>query len=368
MTESKDWAYREATGPAWVSARSLAQERDELYGGKPTGDIYWSRHKEGHRLRMKHVLPKDGRVPHFSLINPGDEHLGGPGESLEHMLFKEAVASITHTRLSLGKFGDYHVQVTHAATEKEIPYAGGQYFTDVYLRFESPDSDLGMKWSGEVCIEILNTHAVEAEKMDNIIGLRVPMIEVPIPEELLYQYGGAQNTEERADAYRRRIKRMLESPNGFLKGIVLSDPSSAEYLERELADTKLALAAAQMQTATLQQGLASANSTIETLRAKGSEAASEVVRLRQREGVLTQQVAAHRVETSNLRSQLDAATFARENQTTELEAVRGRFGALQTQANGVVKKLRKTKATRNVAAWVAGLSLVALMVLLCLRA
>lgn len=312
-----EWAYRESTGRARVSAWSVAKERDERYRGEPTGLIYWSSHKEGFRKQLAHVYPRGG-IPFFRYINAADENEGGPGESLEHLLFKEAVASIAHTRLSLGRYGDHPIQVTHAETEKEIRHADGRYFADVYLRFES-ETDLGMKWSGEVYVEILNTHAVGAEKMDGIVGLRVPMVEVPIPDELLYQYGGAQTTDAREDAYRARIKRMLESPNGFLKGMVLSDPSSVEYLERELADTRLALAAASAHAEKLRQVNSTTEAENKALQAKDARSAFDIASLHDKAEVLKQQVAAHQSNATALRAQIADAGAAHERQIAAVQ-------------------------------------------------
>lgn len=312
-----EWAYREATGRARVSAWSVAKERDERYRGGSTGLIYWSSHKEGFRKQLAHVYPRDG-VPFFRYINAGDENEGGPGESLEHLLFKEAVASITHTRLSLGRYGDHPIRVTHAETEKEIRHAGGRYFADVYLRFES-ETDLGMKWSGEVYVEILNTHAVGAEKMDNVVDLRVPMVEVPIPDELLYQHGGAQTTDAREDAYRARIKRMLESPNGFLKGMVLSDPSSVEYLERELADARVALAAASAHAEKLRQTVANTEAANKALQAKDARGAVDISALDDEAEVLRQKVAAHQSSVTALRAQMANAETAHKNQIAAVQ-------------------------------------------------
>ncbi|MDP9123176.1 MAG: hypothetical protein M3N82_01000 [Pseudomonadota bacterium] len=236
-------------------------------------------------------------------------------------------------------------RVTHAETEKEIPHAGGRYFADVYLRFES-DTDLGFKWSGEVYVEILHTHAVQAEKMDDVGGLRVPMIEVPIREELLYQFPGEQTNDEREDAYRARIRRMLESPNGFLRGIVLSNPSSVEYLERELADSRQSHEVTQAQNA--------------MLLAQGAEAASAIASAKQREAQLSGQLAAQRSAAVDLRARLDAALLEKNTKAGELANLQKRFSDQQTQANAARQVLRKTKLCLNLGGWAAATLLVGL--------
>ncbi|RFP25989.1 hypothetical protein D0T26_01045 [Duganella sp. BJB489] len=227
---------------AMVSAYAIAKERDLFHRGDPTGKIYYSLHSPGRREPMSHVYRR-GTAPHFKFINPADEHVSGPGESLEHLLFKEAVSSISGTTLKLGKMGDHRVTVIHSEVEKEIKHTGAPRRADVYLRFESQTA-LGFKWGNEVYIEIRHTHAVEKEKLDIVKQLRLPMVEVTIHPNILYEYTGEQTTDEREAAYVKRIKNMLEGATGFLACEVLNNPSTAPYLEMELSHTqkKLTLA------------------------------------------------------------------------------------------------------------------------------
>ena len=60
------------------------------------------------------------------------------------------------------------------------------------------------------------------------------MVEVPIPDTILYEFDEETTTDEREAAYVSRIKKMLESTNGFLAGEVLNNPSTLEYMEQQL--------------------------------------------------------------------------------------------------------------------------------------
>src|SRR4051794_38295495 len=106
----KTRAYTDEFGKEKVTAWSVAKERDRYHRGEPTGKVYYSLHSPGRRKAMAHVYRND-RAPHFKFVNASDENSGGPGESLEHELFKVAVASITGTTLKLGKFGDHRITV-----------------------------------------------------------------------------------------------------------------------------------------------------------------------------------------------------------------------------------------------------------------
>jgi hypothetical protein len=228
----KTRAYLDQTGKNTVTAWSVAKERDRLYRGDSTGLTYYSTDPAGHRKPMAHVYRK-GCAPHFKYINAADEHSGGSGESLQHLLFKEAVASIGRTTLKLGKFGDYRITITAAEVERGIDHPESLRRSDVFLKFES-DTSLALKWGGVLYVEIRRSHAVDKDKLDIVRSLRLPMVEVPIPDNILYEFDEETTTDEREAAYVSRIKKMLEGPNGFLAGEVLNNPSTLEYLEKQL--------------------------------------------------------------------------------------------------------------------------------------
>lgn len=246
MSVSNPWAYAAPTGFERVTAWGVARERRDQYDGRSMGRTYYSPHKQGRRKPMEHVI-RDGK-PYFRYKNKADEQAAGTGESLAHRLFKEAIASIASTRLSLGKHAEHRIKITHAEIEKEIVHAGGSYFADVYLQFES-DDQLGLKWAGELYLEVHKAHLVPTDKIDEVRKLRVPMIEVTIPALFEYEHKDEHTTDTLEDQYRRKVKRVLEGENGFLAGKILSNPNSIEYLEAKLDEAQRARLVSEQRTA-----------------------------------------------------------------------------------------------------------------------
>ena len=160
----KTRAYLGQTDKNPVTAWAVAKERDRLHRGEPTGLTYYSTHRAGHRKPMAHVYRKDC-APHFKYVNAADEHSGGAGESLQHLLFKEAVASISSTTLKLGKFGNHRIAIVGGELEKGIDHPESLRRADVFFEFES-DTSLALKWGGELYLEIRRSHAVEKDKLD----------------------------------------------------------------------------------------------------------------------------------------------------------------------------------------------------------
>ncbi|EON10846.1 hypothetical protein [Pandoraea sp. SD6-2] len=255
---------------------------------------------------MAHVYPR-GDMPFFRYINSSDEHDGGAGESLEHLLFKEAISLVEKTRLSLGKFRDHSIRVTHAETEKEIRYSGGSYFADLYLRFEC-DSELSVKWSNEVYIEIHKTHLVDASKIDEVRRQRIPMVEITIPDSLLYEFGETGTTDEREEAYRQRIKRMLESDKGFLSAVVLSNPSSVEYLEAKLSEAMSTTRRAELTAKTAIDDVASLRLSKQRLAGDLQAAQAGVVSMRSEMVAANERANAQKGEAATLRMKLITLT------------------------------------------------------------
>lgn len=233
MGVKNPWAFVSETGHERVTAYGIWQRRLK-YDGRAIGEIFFSPHKPGRRKPMRHVR-RDG-TPHFAYMSASDEHAAGPGESLSHRLFKETIASLSGTRLVLnGGRGEEVITITSGEIEKEVVHADGSYFADAYVRFESK-GDLGLKWSGEVYVEIHKTHEVPREKIDVLRALRLPVVEIKVPEFAEYQHPDEKTTDELEEWHRQRLKRILEGSTGFLMAKVLSDPSSAEYLEKQLGE------------------------------------------------------------------------------------------------------------------------------------
>ncbi|MCE4369689.1 hypothetical protein [Xanthomonas hortorum] len=258
---AKTRAFTSQQGRQMVSAEQIARTRRLHYNGQPTGERYYSTHKPGQRRLVKHVLKGSG---FFAYIEGGGNASASDGESLNHILFKEALASLERVRLSLyrpttrqpKRWVEAVIRITSTQMEKPIERAGGApLFADVYLEFEDPDDvGLGMKWEGRLYLEIRHTHATEAAKQVALRDLGVPVVEVGIPDLFAYRVPDDETSDETEAAHRRRIKSILESEQGFLQGTVLSDPSSKAYLEvrnqalrQQTRQLRAALAAAQEQ-------------------------------------------------------------------------------------------------------------------------
>ena len=232
MSASKNWAYVTEFGFQRITAWAITQERGK-HGGKPLGRTYWSNDKPGQRKRVKQVQ-RDGST-FFAYLDPADATGGGRGESLSHRLLKDAIAGLNGTKLKLRKFGEHDITITHGETEKLIQTPGGPFYADAYLRFTSTTS-LGLRWSGEVYIEVHHAHAVPVDKVKALSQQRVPVVEVDLADIFLYPYEHAGTTDPLEQAHVRRIQNMLQK--GYITGTVISDRRSVEYLELEV--TRLA--------------------------------------------------------------------------------------------------------------------------------
>ncbi|WP_125910460.1 hypothetical protein [Burkholderia singularis] len=248
---TKKRAYTSASGKEMVSAEAVARERKLRYNGEPTGKTYYSLHRAGQRKEVVHVLKGAG---YFAYKGTGGGAPGGDaqGESLNHVLFKEALATVSHTRLELyvpTPQGPVRwkklvpVRIKAARTEAPVHrQAGAPFVADVYVEFETADS-LGLKWDGRMCVEIKHSHAVDAQKQDELRALGMPVIEVDVSgPPYAYPIDDDATTDELESRHRARLKRMFESDNGFLKAVVLSNPSSNAYLKKLVDGQRNALA------------------------------------------------------------------------------------------------------------------------------
>lgn len=233
---SKTWAYIGEFGSGRITAWAVSRERSK-YGGKPLGRTYWSWHKPGKRKPVKHVQ-KSGSA-FFAYINASDDAQGGGGESLSHRLFKDAIAGLSTTRLRLGADSEHEITITHGETEKSIVTSGEPFYADVYLRFTSK-SLLSLRWAGEVYIEVWHTHAVPVDKQKELRRLRMPVVEVRLPEIFEYSVKDEDTTDALEEAHVNRIRHVLQT--GFLAGRVISDRRSVEFLERDVTRLNEAVA------------------------------------------------------------------------------------------------------------------------------
>ncbi len=255
------------------------QERKK-YGGHSLRRTYWSTHAPGKRKPVKHVQNKSGTT-FFAYLNGADEIDGdGGGESLTHQLFKEAIAGLSGTKLKLGGFGEHEVTVICGQVEKEILTDNGRYYADAYWQFNST-SNLGLRWSGEVYLEVHYTHAVPPHKQEGFRQARLPVIEIDVPQILEYPIADENTTDPLEAAHVSRIKSMLQK--GFLIGRVISDRRSIDYLEQEVDRLNQALDS-------VTQNLADAERKGEVALKRLRAAAEQEGSLNERISNLTQQV------------------------------------------------------------------------------
>lgn len=234
---AKTRAYTSQYGQEMISAAQVARIRNQRYNGRPTGTQYFSTHRPGSRKPVQHVMKKSC----FFAYKEGTGNSGASGgESLNHILFKEALASLRQFELRLDHRSNGQrqfwmkadIQVTSSSWEKRIDRAtGSPLFADVYIEFQDQHTaGLELKWEGLLYLEVRHTHAVEAAKQDALRALELPVIEVEIPDRFVYRTPDDQTSDEAEEAHRQRIKRIVESKSGFLNGTVLSNPSSKKFL------------------------------------------------------------------------------------------------------------------------------------------
>lgn len=232
---SKTRAYTSQTGNIQVTARSVKEQRDKFFNGEPTPYVYFSLDAPGSRVAVKHMYGKS--YPYFSYINSVGSGVSG-GESLNHLLFKEALCELKHVKLEISlHVGDgnrkkvtVNLRISKAEKEKEILLAdGGIRRADVYYEFES-DSWICKKWGGKLYIEVLNTNAVGAMKQIDLRSVSAAVVEVKIPPIFEYKISDEATTDDLEKMHREKIKRILQGENGFLNVRSLSNPSTKEYL------------------------------------------------------------------------------------------------------------------------------------------
>ncbi|WP_152244083.1 hypothetical protein [Xanthomonas sp. LMG 12462] len=240
---AKTRAYTSEFGSEIVTAEAIGKIRHIHYNGQPTGQRYFSTHRAGQRRPVKHVMK--GKC-FFAYVDGGGNASASEGETLNHLLFKEALALVKGTTLSLyrlttGKpahWCNVSIRIKKAEPEKEIERENGPPLrADLRIEFDD-DMGLGLKWNNELYLEICHTHAVQADKQLELRSLECPVVEVAIPHLFTYPVSDDETNDYLEEEHRQRIKAILESENGFLKCVLLSDPSSKAYLQR-VANTYL---------------------------------------------------------------------------------------------------------------------------------
>jgi hypothetical protein len=249
MSATKGWAFLSEDGNERISAYRVKALRDEIEG-RPLGIPFWSTHRVGKRVKMKHVV-KMG-TPFFSYMD-GDAGGGDEGGvSLSHLLYQEAIAQVPATELRLGRFGNHKITIIEASIEKRFDLPTGSRFVDVHLKFDS-DSYLAKKWNESVCIEVHHMHAVPREKIEVLRRARMAVVEVNLPEVFVFPHSEDATTEQ---LEAKHVEFLVRHLGDFIVGTVLSDPASAEYLEEQLAIAKRMLTDASEKQALQQQQIA----------------------------------------------------------------------------------------------------------------
>ncbi|MQP74970.1 hypothetical protein CQ393_03555 [Stenotrophomonas sp. MYb238] len=241
MTKTR--AYTSEFGNQMVTAEAISKIRCRDYNRQPTGQRFFSTHRVGQRRPVKHILKGNG---FFAYIEGGSNDSASDGESLSHLLFKEALERLECTKLSLyvttsgtqRHWMDVPIRIRKAEQEKIVPRSDAAPFrADVYMEFED-DTGLALKWENRLYLEICHTHAVDAKKQDELRELGLPVIEVEIPECFVYTISEDETSDAKEEHYRQRIKKILEGERGFLKGVILSNPSSNAYLQAEIRNQR----------------------------------------------------------------------------------------------------------------------------------
>lgn len=222
----KEWAFINGTGYDRITAAEALRRRN-ADGGLNRNVIFYSRHASGTRLRM--ALIAGEKTPHFAYRLGGAkraEHMGPP-ESIHHSLFKQALAGLDSIRLMVN--GQYHsLQIEEREIEPELTADGHLIRPDVAWRFTS-DTLLDKMWGCKVYVEVCHSHPVPQFKLERLRAASLPVIEVRIPENLLFR-GDETASDNWQRNYINYIKNYFEDPKHWLKPILLHDPRSSGYI------------------------------------------------------------------------------------------------------------------------------------------
>lgn len=122
MTDIKRTAYQTPWGNERVYANEHQTRRNiENYGDPIPGELFYSLARPGTRKELRHV--RRGETTYFAYNQPGDRETGG--ESLHHLLFKEALLEVRHTRLDLRNIGRFPIKIKNAEVEKRVQLPDG---------------------------------------------------------------------------------------------------------------------------------------------------------------------------------------------------------------------------------------------------
>lgn len=285
---TKKLAFTSEFGNELVSAEKVRWLRNTYFNGEPTGKPYFSTHHPGRRKRVKHIMKGSC---FFAYVEGGGNKEASDGESLNHLLFKKALASLTHVKLSLFRptsvgpkhWRDAHIRIKHAETEKSIKRTDDTaLYADVYIEFEDTHhAAIGVKWEGRLYLEVRHTHAVDAAKLVALRSLELPVIELEIPKIFAYRVPDDETTDELQEAHCQRIKALLENGDQVLKGNVLSNPSSKPYLQQLSRHLSKSVKDLTESNAALTQQLSKASSSLQVLTSENDRLTAQIDHHRQ---------------------------------------------------------------------------------------
>lgn len=156
----------------------------------------------------------------------------GQGESLTHLLFKEAFLAISEITFS-GPFSN-PIRIIFSNTAVEHPLYIDPKTTlrlDVLASISSPQG-LIEYWGDQIGIEIEHTHQTESLKKHFLYQRRVPCIEISVPPDLIIE--DEENiTESEVHAHSKRCIAHLKNT---LPAKLISHPITERYLQRQTAD------------------------------------------------------------------------------------------------------------------------------------
>lgn len=241
----KRWAlYKDDNGLMQRIGINAALAREKEEPGKWHKRTYYSTHwREADRREMGIKRSSKNKFYFAYTRTDSNNPDGGGGESLQHYLYKVAVSELAETTLVI-KSLDAEIPITITASEVEKPfhYQGNDYRLDVFIQFESEDN-YGLKWDGELAIEICHTHSVKATaKQGALVDAGIPAVEVKVSPKLAYRTAEEDSTPETEREYLEFLKPNLTN---FMWATMLSDPKSKAFLEAEIERLSSELSATQ---------------------------------------------------------------------------------------------------------------------------
>lgn len=291
MDQIKLWAYLSKTGFERITAADAARLRRRDNNGRPDGRVFYSTHRAGERYPMTLRLIT-GKRAHFAYIGDGPPSHAGNGESLQHSLFKQALARLRTVTLRLND-GDHHLSIEHGQNEVLVDHPSGRFYrTDTHWRFSS-STLLDKRWLGSVHVEVNHTHEVGPDKASDFLSLDMAMVEVDVPKFLAFN-DGEEATSQQCEAYLSRVDRFLSNPPYFLSATILANPISDVIRENEQRINE-----ARKRAAASEAELRTTISAKSTLEAQLSEVTLEKARLAEK--------------LSDIRTKLDDKTTAHIN-------------------------------------------------------